>query len=990
MRRTGAGLLLFCLPVAVASCRLDDLVTSPGDPLVELELPRTIVGVADSVLLTASVLVDGKAQDGVPLSWRTSDGDIATVTPAGLVKGHARGKVVVTAHVEGGAISSTVAEASDTIWVVAATLALAPAETTLTSVGDTLCLAYEVRDASGAALADGTPSFAIADDPDSTVSLTEPGGCVVGRGSGQEAAVQATLDTATATATVTVRQTIMALHIEPDSLQLLSLGATSQLDAQAIDRRGNPAPATLITWTSTDTTVVVVDSTGEVTARGAGQALVRGSSDGLTDSAAVSVTPPDLSVTPGTVSASAKVGSAALQTANLTIANAGTGSPTWSGSNSSGWLSLSKTTGGMPDDVELTFDPAGLVVGTHHDTVVVTVPGASGSPATVPVEYTIEPCAVVNINPDAEPGGTLTDSDCGAPNRDGSLAKVYAFDGNPGETITLSMEGAFAPYLILTDGTGTVLDESVCPNNVGLACLDYSLSAIDTYRVEATTRDPGLTGSFTLRAVIQNAPGAPTVLRQRESDSTTAILPGGTTTETTVVLRANVTDTDLGDTLTLEIEIRPSGQAFTNTAIAASTPLPGGSGIDIPVRVDGLGDNTGYRWQARAVDKTGRASAWVAFGNTPDFAVDQAPETPADPTSREQLESDSATMIPAAGTTEENTVVLQATVADPDPGETLQLEAEVKPTGSAFNGSNTVLSDPVTTGAVAAVRVAGLADDTDFKWRVRTVDETNRRSSWVEFGVTDPDFSVAVPEVPAVPTGETQTKTDATVLAVGDTTDENSVIISATVSDPDPGDQLRIQVEMRPVGAAFTGTVTHTSSAVASGGTATVVTAGLTDDTDYHWQVRILDQTGRTSAWKSFGGNTESEADLHVAVPEPPNAPGGDLNQYKGNGVTLIAIGGTTDEDIVRFKATVTDPDPGDSLRLQVEVQLVGTPFTGTPTVTGLAAANGSVAQAPVAPLADGSYHWQARVIDGDGNTSAWVSFGSNSESAVDFRVEIP
>jgi hypothetical protein len=623
--------------------------------------------------------------------------------------------------------------------------------------------------------------------------------------------------------------------------------------------------------------------------------------------------------------------------------------------------------------------------------VVITAPGASGSPIEVPVEFTIEPCAVININPDAEPGGALSDSDCSAPHRSASFAKVYAFDGSPGETITLSMEGAFVPYLILTDGAGTVLDEGVCSNDLGVACLDYDLSASDMYRVEAASRDPAMTGSFTLRAVIQDAPGAPTVLRQRESDSTTAIAAGGTTSETTVVLRANVTDTDLGDTLRLEVEVRPVGQPFTGFATDQSAPVPGGTGVDIAVLVTGLLDNTGHRWQARAVDKTGRASAWVAFGSDPAFVVDQGPETPDDPTSLEQVESDSATMIPTASTIDENTVVLKAVVTDPDPGTTLRLEAEVKPVGSGFNGNGTVLGGTVASGTVATVRVTGLADDTDYKWRVRTVDETDSKSGWVEYGVGDPDFSVAVPEDPDLPSAETQTKADGTtVLAVGDTTDETTVIVKATVSDPDPGEQLRLLVELRPVGVAFTGVATDTSGAVASGATATVGVPGLSEDTGYHWRIRTLDQTGRTSAWKSFGGNPESAADFHVAVPEPPNAPGGDLDQYRGDGITMIAVGATTNEDIVRLKATVTDPDPGDMLQLQVEVQLVGVAFTGTPTATGLAVADGNVAQVPVAPLANGLYHWQARVIDAAGYTSAWVSFGGNPESATDFVGERP
>jgi hypothetical protein len=639
----------------------------------------------------------------------------------------------------------------------------------------------------------------------------------------------------------------------------------------------------------------------------------------------------------------------------------------------------------MPDVVTLTLDPAGLSEGTHIDTVVITAPGASGSPAKVPVTYTINPCTETPFTPDAEINSTLTNSDCGAPHRSGSFAEVYTFSGSPSDTITLSMGGAFVPYLILTNNAGSVLTESVCPNDVGISCIDeFALPGFDTYRVEATSRDPSTTGGFTLRAVIQNPPGVPTLLRQRESDSTTAIPAGGTTTETTVVLRATVSDPDLADTLTLEVEVKPSGQAFDGTVTATSDPVL--TGTDTPVRVSGLADNTGYRWQARTVDKTGRAGSWVAFGNDPDFIVNVASENPELPTGLAQFKSDGTTPIPAAGTTDEDAVVLEATLTDPDPGDSLRLEAEVKLLDDAFDGTGTVSSSRVISGAMASVTVSSLTDDTSYHWRVRTVDEGSNTSAWVEFGATDPDFSVAVPEDPLTPSGESQTKTDATVLAVGDTTDESSVIVSATVSDPDPGDQLRLLVEMRPVGVPFTDVASDTSSAVASGNTATVVISGLTDDTDYHWQIRALDQTGRTSSWKSFGGNTESEADFRVAVPEPPDAPGGNLNQYVLDGSAVIPQGGTTTAfDGVRMKATVTDPDPGDMLQLQVEVQPFGTAFTGNPTTTGLAVPSGSEAQVPVAPLADDSYHWQARVIDADGNTSAWVEFGA---SGIDFIVD--
>jgi hypothetical protein len=655
--------------------------------------------------------------------------------------------------------------------------------------------------------------------------------------------------------------------------------------------------------------------------------------DQLEDSAYIDVNPPDLSVTPSQVSKSAFQGSAATTTEDLTIDNLGTGSPNWTATKSASWLSLSKPGGpGMPDTVTLTLDPAGLAEGIHRDTVVITAPGASGSPAKVPVAYTIDPCATTPFTPDAEIPGALTTSDCGAPHRSGHFAKVYTFAGNGGDVVTLSIGGTFVPYLILTTGAGSVLAESVCPNGVGLACLEeVTLPGPDTYRVEATTQNPADTGSFTLRAVMQNDPSVvPTSLRQWRSDSMTAIPAGGTTTDTVVVLQASVTDTDLGDTLTLEVEVRPSGQVFANTATAYSDPAPGGTGIDIQVRVTGLSDNTGYKWQARAVDKTGGASGWVGFGSDPGFIVDRAPENPDPPTGLGQFESNGSTPISSGGTTNESAVVLKATVSDPDPGDTLRLVVEVRPTGQPFTNFGTDTSASVPGGSEASVTVSGLLDDTDYHWQAWVIDSDGSGGTPDSLPGT-PDFSVAVPEPPSAPTGAAQTKTDATPLAVGDTTDENQLIVSATVSDPDPGDQVRLQVEVRPVGTPFTSVPTHTSTAVASGNPASHLVQALDDDTDYHWQFRAIDQDDSTSVWTSFGGNPESEADFHVAVPEDPTIQPLSLGQFRSDGSTPIDTGATTDENRVTLKATVEDPDPGDQIVLEVEVKPFGTAFNGPP-----------------------------------------------------------
>ena len=80
------------------------------------------------------------------------------------------------------------------------------------------------------------------------------------------------------------------------------------------------------------------------------------------------------------------------------------------------------------------------------------------------------------------------------------------------------------------------------------------------------------------------------------------------------------------------------------------------------------------------------------------------------------------------------------------------------------------------------------------------------------------------------------------------------------MSDPDPGDVLRLEAEVRPVGTAFRNTPTHAATGLASGdgGSLTVVVVPLLG---YHWQARTCD-AARCSPWSAFGGNPEHQADF--------------------------------------------------------------------------------------------------------------------------------
>ncbi len=246
------------------------------------------------------------------------------------------------------------------------------------------------------------------------------------------------------------------------------------------------------------------------------------------------------------------------------------------------------------------------------------------------------------------------------------------------------------------------------------------------------------------------------------------------------------------------------------------------------------------------------------------------PRAPAAPASVAQLRSDSATGLPVGTVTDEATVVVRGVVTDPDIADTLRLQVEVQPVGTAFTDLPTAASDPVSSGQPAFVALTGLADNGAYHWQARALDQTGRAGVWVAFGgnpETATDFATAVPQPPGAPTTLAQFQSDGVAsIAVGGIAKGRSVVFKATVADPNAGDQLRLDVEVEPLGTAFSGVPSGSGASVANGATATATVAGLNDNVAYHWQARAVDQTGRAGPWVAFGDNAETGADFRVAV----------------------------------------------------------------------------------------------------------------------------
>ncbi len=136
---------------------------------------------------------------------------------------------------------------------------------------------------------------------------------------------------------------------------------------------------------------------------------------------------------------------------------------------------------------------------------------------------------------------------------------------------------------------------------------------------------------------------------------------------------------------------------------------------------------------------------------------------------------------------------------------------------------------------------------------------------------------------------------------------------------------------------------------------------------------------------------------FRVGAPGAPNAPPGAptaLGQFRADGLTVVPVGGATSETAVVLKLAMADPNASDALTPEVEVKPVAAAFTGQGLFIGPAVPYGGApvqgAVAVTGLTAGTTYHWRARVRDAAGATSAWVSYGGNPETAVDFGIAAP
>lgn len=165
-----------------------------------------------------------------------------------------------------------------------ATVTVSPATAQLTAVGATVQLAAEVRASTGQVMGGAAVTWASSSMAVATVNAS---GLVTAAGNGT-ATITATAGTVSGSATVTVSQQVSAVAVTPAADTLVA-GDTLRLSAEAGDANGNAVAGAQFSWSTSDSAVAVVDSTGLVTAVDEGAATITANSGDAQGSAEITV-----------------------------------------------------------------------------------------------------------------------------------------------------------------------------------------------------------------------------------------------------------------------------------------------------------------------------------------------------------------------------------------------------------------------------------------------------------------------------------------------------------------------------------------------------------------------------------------------------------------------------------------------------------------------------------------------------------------------------
>ena len=236
---------------------------------------------------------------GRPITWTSSNPSVATIIANGLVTAVADGNATITASAEGRSASVAMV-----VFSPIASIVLQPTSLNLV-VGSTQQVSVSLRDASGNVLANRTVTWSTSNTSIARVSTS---GVVTAVAAGSATVIalsegRIATDPITVTAAPSGPTPVASVTVSP-STSTLQVGGRVDLLAVPRDAQGNALDGRTFTWSSSNTSVATVNSSGVVTAVATGTVAISATTDGKIGTAQITVAQASTTTTPTRVVAS--------------------------------------------------------------------------------------------------------------------------------------------------------------------------------------------------------------------------------------------------------------------------------------------------------------------------------------------------------------------------------------------------------------------------------------------------------------------------------------------------------------------------------------------------------------------------------------------------------------------------------------------------------------------------------------------------------------
>ena len=262
-------------------------VTVSGAPVasVSVSAQSASISVGQTQQLTASVSdAGGNILNDRIMSWTTSNEASATVSNAGLVTGIALGSSTITVTSEGKSATVVVEVSVSPVSSVSVT----PQSVKL-SAGQTQQLSETVTDKDGNVLSGFVIIWSSTNSASVTVSNT---GLITGIAPGSSS-ITATIEGKIATASVNVaKAAVSSIGLKPN-LSVVRIDENQQVIATVKSTSGGELLGVRLNWSSSDSSIATVSTTGVVTGKSVGTATIIVSFGGVTAQAKIEVIDPD-------------------------------------------------------------------------------------------------------------------------------------------------------------------------------------------------------------------------------------------------------------------------------------------------------------------------------------------------------------------------------------------------------------------------------------------------------------------------------------------------------------------------------------------------------------------------------------------------------------------------------------------------------------------------------------------------------------------------